>query len=60
MRLLDHLPLKRESGGEWGSLPGAVPLRLKPPLGIQSRVRAQLIEEDLLYPVTGTLFQISI
>ena len=31
-RLLAHLPLKRESGGEWRSLFSAVSLRLKPPL----------------------------
>ena len=34
MRLLAHIPLKRESGGERGSLPGAMSLRLKPPLAV--------------------------
>ena len=31
MRLLAHLPLKRESGGGFEGCPRAVSLRLKPP-----------------------------
>ena len=58
MRLLAHLPLKRESGGGFEGCPRAVSLRLKPPLAeplYNALLRMRVLDEDLFYPLINVI-----